>query len=114
MGDLSRKRDVRQERRLLYIFHFGWITVVALVALLMRILVGPPEFVENLDALEEADRCPRISYLENRGTDRSVRVHTLITATHPVALFRSVTERSPPMHSAGGFSGTSSVTAPLP
>ena len=55
MGDLSRKRDVRQERRLLYIFHFGWITVVALVALLMRVLVGPPEFVENLDALEEAE-----------------------------------------------------------
>jgi hypothetical protein len=55
MGDLSQERDARQQRRLAYIFHFGWITVAVLLALFMRVWVGPPEFAENLDALEEAE-----------------------------------------------------------
>lgn len=44
-----------QERRLALIIIFGFVAVVAAMALLMRVLVGPAEFLDNLDGLEEAE-----------------------------------------------------------
>jgi len=55
MGTLSRERYERQRRRLVFIFLFGWIAVVALLVLLMRFWMSPSKFLESLDALEEAE-----------------------------------------------------------
>ena len=55
MGELSQERDEHLGRRLTYIFLFGWIAVVAAMALLMRVLVGPAKLLENLEALEAAE-----------------------------------------------------------
>ena len=55
MNDESIKTDQSRDRRLFFIFHFSWVAFVAVFALLMRIIVGQGEVIEDFDELEEAE-----------------------------------------------------------
>jgi hypothetical protein len=55
MVDRDDKSSNMDNRRLTLIFHFSWITVIVVFTVMMRILIGPPEILEELDELETID-----------------------------------------------------------
>ena len=55
MNDESVKTDQSRDRRLVFLFHFSWVAFVAVFALLMRIIIGQGELIEDFDELEEAE-----------------------------------------------------------
>ena len=55
MNDQSVKSDRAREKRLTFILHFSWITFVAVMALLMRVIVGQSEIIEDLEEFEETE-----------------------------------------------------------
>ena len=55
MNDQSIAPDSARDKRLLFILHFSWVTLAVVMALLMRVLVGQSEIIEDLEELEEAE-----------------------------------------------------------
>lgn len=56
MGGLSEEHSKRQERLTVFLFHFSWITLISVFALLMRVWLGPPDnLAEDLNAFDEAE-----------------------------------------------------------
>lgn len=55
MVDLSEEYDLRQQRRITFIFHFTWIIGFAVFVLLMRMWLDPWGVAEDLEALEQAE-----------------------------------------------------------